>query len=973
MSEINERREQLSEAQRALLKKRLQGRNATAASSKPIITKLEGSGPAPASFGQQRLWFLHQLNPQSAAYNMVNAVRIQGELNSDLVERSLQVVVARHEALRTTFAMHNDQLVQVVHDEMDIPLNQRNINSIDSYEAAIVAVGQEPFDLAEGPLVHAELISNQPNDAMLVLVIHHIVCDEWSVDLIWQEMNAVYTALAAGKSPELTDLPIQYGDYAAWQHQQTDNGAYDKQVDYWQKKLAGDLPLLQLPSDHQRPGVQRFQGHLLVCTLPHGLSAQLNQLSKDAGATLNMTLQAAFTVLLHRYSGQDDVLVGTPVANRKQAEVEKLIGFFLNTVVLRSDFSEPLSFRDYLSQLRQQSIEALTNSDVPFDTVIEAIKPQRSPSHNPIFQAMFVYNDQAAHQPTLPDLTLTPMLVDMGVSKFDVTLFAQEQDGAIQLGLEYNADLFDSETMQRFLAHYETLLESIVADPDTLVGKLNILPEAEHDLLLSQWANVSSEAIEDVTLIPELIASHAANAIAIQQGDVTLTYGDLNQHANQLAHFLTAKGLQPDMAVGLCVERSPEMLIGILGILKAGAAYVPIDPDYPAERVDYILKDAGISLLLTSKALAEHFAEDNVEVIALDDATTFMDQSTTAPEITIEADRLAYMIYTSGSTGKPKGVRISHRNLAHSTVVRFSTYPHPVERFLLLSSFAFDSSLVGIFWTLAAGGTLVLPPHQGERDIPHIADLIQDHQITHLLALPSLYQILLEYADPIQLRSLNTVMVAGEACSLAVVRQHYASIPSAKLYNEYGPTEGTVWSTVWEIPQDAERILIGRPIPNVQVYILNPHQQPAPIGVVGELYIGGAGIAMGYHNRPDLTAERFIDNPFGAGRLYRTGDLVRFVEDGQIEFLGRVDYQVKISGYRIELGEIEQALTAHEAVREAVVLALDAGETESQPDIYDLALQVEQQNALDILQQIEAMSDAEADAILRNLIGEHDA
>lgn len=975
MTDIEAKRSNLTEAQRALLEKRLKGKKQARNTEKPaqIIQKRPDDAPLVASAGQRRLWVLHQLNPNSAAYNMVNAVRIRGPLDANRLQASFKAVIDRHEVLRTSFHMQDGILNQHIHDNVAFSLSQHTASDDDdAVDTLVRSIAQRPFDLSQAPLIRATLIELTPDEAVLVTVIHHIVCDEWSVDVLWKETAAHYT----GKGEALPELPIQYADYAHWQHKQQENNTYESQIAYWQEKLSGELPLLQLPTDFVRPGIQQFAGALLQYNLSPALSQSIHILSRDSGTTPFMTLLAAFTVLLHRYTNQDDILVGAPVANRKYGELENLIGFFLNTAVLRCNFETDRSFSAYLQEIREQSLSTIAQSDVPFDIVVDTLNPPRDASYNPVFQAMFVYQDNAAHQPALPGVTLAPMTVDVSVSKFDLTLFCQMVNDRARVMLEYNTQLFKEATIQRLFTHYQTLLESIVAAPDTPLAKLNLLPADERDLLLNVWTNTATDYPQD-TLIHQWIEAHPAETIAVMHPGGQLTYGDLNQKSNQLAHYLVSKGLLPEMTVGLCVERSPEMLIGIVGILKAGGAYVPIDPDYPTERIDYVVEDAGIEFLVTTAALSDLFIPDDLDIIVLDRKDAFTTQPTTPPQVDIHPHNLAYMIYTSGSTGKPKGVCITHHNLNHSTVARFEYYPRPVERFLLLSSFAFDSSLVGIFWALCAGGTLCLPPHQGERDVQDVLDLIRIYKITHLLALPSLYQVLLEFANPHDVRSVNTVIVAGEACPITLVEQHYQTLPDAELYNEYGPTEGTVWSTVWEIPDDATHMLIGKAIPNVQTYILDQHQQPVPIGIVGELYIGGAGVAQGYHNRPELTAERFIPNPFRPddGRLYRTGDLARYLPDGSIAFLGRVDFQVKINGYRIELGEIETALASHEAVNEAVVIPINDTylEDEQTPIMFDpflLADCIDLHNAEATLAEIENLSDDDVDSILKTLLGD---
>lgn len=922
MSEADKQAQQLAEARRKLLAKRLSKKSKAVKPSS--IPPKPSDTPSYASFGQQRLWYVHQTQPDSAAYHMVNVVRMRGELDTDALEQSLQAVIKHQDALRTTFSLEDGVVLQDVQVDAEISFVQEKLATNANIEAEIKNFATQSFDITQAPLLRAGVWIVDEQTYYLAIIIHHIIADEWSMDVLWREMATIYEAILNETEPNLSQLDIQYTDYAVWQGQQVADGKYDEQLSYWKERLGGDLPLLQLPTDYLRPNTQTYKGALLEETLGSSLSTAIQQMSQDAGTTLFTTLLAAYQVLLYRYTSQDDILVGTPVANRKQGQVEHLVGFFLNTVVQRADFNEQKTFREHLKITAQQSLMALANQDLPFDVLVDELNPKRDASYNPIFQTMFVYQDGNAYHPQLPNTSIEFLQFDIGVSKFDITLFARLEDDGIRLGIEFNTDLFEAATIKRLMQHYITLLESIIDSPDASVDTLNILPATEK-AMLDSW-NDTSQASQDDVLIHQLMTRHDEHAIVIKTLDAELTYGELTQRANFLAHQLIEIGVRANTAVGLCVERSPEMLVGILGILLAGGAYVPIDPAYPQERIDYILADAEIDGLVTQSHLLEALSNiSSIQAVVLTEQT-----ATTTPIISTMSDDLAYMIYTSGSTGQPKGVRVSHRNLVHSTTVRFEVYQHPVESFLLLSSFAFDSSLVGIFWTLCAGGILCLPPHNGERDVQQVAQLIHTFEITHLLALPSLYQILLEFADSEQLSSLNTVMVAGEASLLPLVKQHYEALPNALLYNEYGPTEGTVWATVWQVPPSAEKMRIGKPIPNMQVYIVDEQMTQVPIGVVGELVIAGAGITQGYHNRPELTAERFIENPFGEGKLYKTGDLGRYLADGTIEFIGRKDHQVKISGYRIELGEIESVLKSHTEVQDAIVMII---ERESQKQI----------------------------------------
>ncbi|MEL6150832.1 MAG: amino acid adenylation domain-containing protein [Chloroflexota bacterium] len=916
------------------------------------------------------MWYLQHLNPQDTSHHMTTAVRIGGDVAVEALQQAFHTLVARHEILRTAFVLEGDHLVQWMQEPGDHGFRLEVGDFLgDAPDGYIRDLASRPFNLAEGPLMRATLLQSEAgaSGTVLVIVMHHVISDEWSMGLFWRELSAAYTAHKNGVPVDLPPLSVQYGDFAWWQRQQFADGQHTAQMAYWRETLAGELPLLQLPIDRLRPRVQRHRGAFIQRELSSGLTAALQQIAKDARTTLFVMMLAAYQAFLYRQTQQTDILVGTPATNRDQQQTESLIGFFLNTIVFRADLSEAQRFSDLLATTRGQSMQALANQAVPFEQIVSDLNPPRDPGYHPIFQTMFVYQDGAAHQQTLGDLSLTPITVDAGISKFDLTLFTKLAGDTLELSMEYDTDLFHDETAHRLLDHFETFLHSIAAAPSQSITTLNMLPDAERDMLLNQWTQTQA-AFPAETLTHDLISNHPTDVIAVRHGDEMLTYGELDACANRVAQYLLQNGVQPGTFVGLCVERSLEMVVGIVGILKAGCAYVPVDPAYPEERIAFLLRDAAMPLLLTQTHLLGALAAHNIPCVPLDDAALFADMPATLPDVDVTPDDLAYMIYTSGSTGQPKGVRVTHRNLVHSTTARFTVYPHAAERFLLLSSFAFDSSITGIFWSLCQGGTLCLPPHYAERDVMQIAVLIAQYGVTHMLLLPSLYQILLEFAEPAQLATLNTIMVAGETCPLTLPAQHYATVPGATLYNEYGPTEGTVWSTVWEIPPQPEKMLIGKAIPNMVTYILDAQLQPVPVGVVGELYIGGEGITQGYHNRPELTAERFLPDPFGSGTIYRTGDLARYRPDGNIEFLGRMDNQVKISGHRIELSEIENALLTHPQVSEAAVLVVEQPVSAEKPaavsDEMLLAALAAHPDGQALLDEIEGMSDEAVQALL---------
>lgn len=903
------------------------------------IQAVAETGPARLSFAQERLWFLDQLQPGSPAYNIHGAVRLRGRLDVTALTAALQNLVQRHEILRTAFTTIDVEPKQLVLPELTVPLSVIDLQAVPDDEQADVVAGvvidaaRKPFELNEPPLLRLTLLRLGAEEHVLVLVWHHLIADEWSTDVFWRELAALYQTHISRSNATLPPLPIQYRDFARWQRERF-AASNHSDATYWMQQLGGTLPLLQLPTDYPRPREQRFEGGLVSLTLPREMVAAVQSLNVQAGTTTFMTLLAAFAALLHRYSGQDDIIIGSPIANRGQPETQNLIGLFLNTLALRSRPHADQRFRDLLAEVRQTALDAYAHQDMPFEQLVDLLKVDREPGVNPVFQVMLVYQQKAAALPAFGELHLSRLpLVDSGTAKFDLTLFVHEHEEGFGVAMEYNRDLFEQASIERMLGHFQVLLAAAVGDADQLLGELPLLTPSERRQLLVDWNQTEADFPQDRS-IHHLISAQAVHhpaAVALRFGSNSLTYAELDQRATQLAVFLQTRGVKSDVPVGLCFERSFDMFIAILGVLKAGGAYVPLDPAYPAERLRFALDDTQTPLVLTQSHLLSQLPDTEAAVIDLEatwpevaamDATLWQDRS--------QPGDMAYIIYTSGSTGQPKGVPIRHRNLVHSTQARLDYYPESVRAFLLLSSFSFDSSMVGIFGTLCQGGTLVLPPPGGEQDLPLLAALIARYRVSHLLALPSLYGLLLEYAPVTQLESLAAVIVAGERCAPALVAAHYRRLPHTNLYNEYGPTEGTVWSTVYRIPETETRasIPIGRPIANMQTYVLGERQQLLPIGVPGELYIGGAGLAEGYLNRPELTTECFVPHPFNddpAARLYRTGDLVRYLPDGNLEFLGRVDNQVKIRGYRIELDEIGVRLQAHASVQDAVVIAAEVG------------------------------------------------
>ena len=883
----------------------------------------------PLSFAQRRLWFLDQLEPGGSAFNIASALRLSGKLSVSALERSVSELVRRHETLRTTFVTVNGEPVQVIAPAQQVRITVLDLSDMSEteYRQAIEHHAAEeahrPFALNQDPSWRVRVLRVADEDHVLLFTLHHIVSDGWSMDVLIREVSALYEVYAAGRESSLAELPIQYADYAVWQREWLQGEVLDEQLGYWRKQLTGAPAMLELPTDRVRPAQQTHRGAHLPFQLSTELSAGLKQLSQREGVTLFMTLLAAWQLLLARYSGQADVVVGSPVANRTRSEVEGLIGFFVNTLVLRTEVNGELRVRELLQRVREVCLGAYAHQEVPFEMLVEQLQPERDLSYTPLFQVMLVLQNAPQAQVEWAGVGMRALELESGTAKYDLTLGLAESERGLVGTLEYNRDLYERESLERLVGHYQQVLSGLIEKAEQRVWEVRLLSEAEEAQVLRQ-GNEKRAEYESLTELFERQAEQRPEATALLWEDRQVSYAELNRRANQLAHYLRRLGVGPEALVALVMERSVEMVVAVLGVLKAGAAYLPIDPAYPGERVRFMLEDAGAAVVLTTRATGAEHESSKAQVVRLADVLQEITTEPEAnPESVVKPDNLAYVIYTSGSTGKPKGVYVSNRNLIYSTTARFDYYEHPVGTFLLLSSFAFDSSVAGIFWTLGQGGALLLPSQGIERDPSELRTLIQKHQVTDMLCLPSLYALLLDQADPQQLASLRTVIVAGESCPVELIATHYELLDQAVLFNEYGPTEGTVWSTVARFKPDTSEVTIGSRITNVCVYVLDEHLSIVPIGVGGEIYIGGEGLARGYMNQPALTAQRFVPNPFSrqpGARLYKTGDLARYRSGGDLVLLGRNDHQVKLRGYRIELNEIEAVMMQHPGVREVVVM-----------------------------------------------------
>ncbi|TMI56674.1 amino acid adenylation domain-containing protein [Candidatus Bathyarchaeota archaeon] len=908
----------------------------------PPISRAAKDEASPLSFAQERLWFLEQFEPGGSAYNICRAARLIGLLKIEALEQSLSEIMRRHEVLRTRFQVVDGRPVQVRAPAQKLSISLVELSQLSHAErdgevARLIAdEGGCPFDLSAGPLLQAMLLRLGNDDHMLILTTHHIASDAWSMGILTRELWTLYEAYANGKPSPLPDLPVQYTDYAVWQRQWLKGKVLESQLSYWKKQLA-HIPILNLPTDRPRPVLQSFRGARQPISLPESLTAAVNELSRREGVTQFMTLLAAFQVLLYRYSGQEDVVVGSPIANRNRTEIEGLIGFFVNTLVLRTDLSRRPTFKELLLRVRDVCLGAYAHQDLPFEKLVQELHPERDLSRNPLFQVMFVLQNTPRPFPETSGFSIERVDVLAETSPFDLSLYLRERNGKLIGFIEYSTDLFDRSTIERMIGHFQTLLEGIVANPDQLISTLPLLTEAERHQLLVEWNDTAAEYPKD-SCIHELFEAQVErtpDAIAAEFEGKRLSYRELNSRANQLAHYLRRLGVGPESLVGICIERSLEMIVGLLGILKAGGAYVPLDPAYPRERLRFMLEDAQVSVLLTHESLIENgrlntedrnappfsILEPQIKTICLDtDWEKIAQQSERNPDTGATAQNLAYVIYTSGSAGQPKGVQVEHRSVINCLYsMRQQIGLTEKDILLAVTTISFDITALETYLPLTTGAKLVLARGDEALDGRQLRDRLTKCGATTMQATPSTWRLLLEarWEGDRRLK----ILCGGEVLSRELADQLLERARS--VWNLYGPTETTIWSAIHKVQPGDRSVPIGSPIANTQIYLLDSRLQPEPLGVPCELYIGGAGLARGYLNRPDLTAERFIPNPFNdepGSRLYRTGDRAHYLCDGNIEFLGRVDDQVKIRGYRIEPREIESVLNQHPAVKETVVV-----------------------------------------------------
>jgi len=887
----------------------------------------------PLSHPQRMFWLADKLEPDTPAYNLPRAFRIEGQLDIDALQDAFRVLVRRHDVLRTCFVELDDELYQCVRDDIRIDLVRHDLSELPASKRDIETLtiaseeARKPFDLERPPLFRLKLVRLGPTTYVLILVMHHIITDGWSMSVLFKEIARSYGQRAVGQQPQTTKLPLQYADFALWQRQTLTAEVLQEDVEYWREHLRGSPALLQLPSDRPRPGVQSHHGSIESFTIDETLTHRIKQMCVDERVTLYMGLLAAFQALLKRYTGADDIPVGTPVAGRGDPNLADLIGCFVNTLVMRGDLSGNPIFRELLQRTRATTLEAFAYQALPFDHLLAKLKCERTRSYTPLFQIMFILHNEPKQVVRLPGLLMEEIELDSGLAKFDLTLEIVEQDGGLYCQFEYSSDLFDRSTIQRMALHFQNLVSNTVEHPASPLSKLNMLSALERKQIIFDWNTTSSEYSKDVTIARtfEEQVRRTPEAIALREGVQSLTYRELDRRANQVARVLIEKGVQPETPVGIYIRRSIDAVVALLGILKVGSPYVPLEISHPKHRVHLLITTSDCRIVLTHRALKPDLPE--IECVMLDeDMVVWADESGMLPP-PVPLQQPAYIIFTSGSTGEPKGVAGTHRATINRLEWMYRTYPFSREEVCCQkTALSFVDSVWEIFGPLLRGIPNCIIPEEVVIDPELLLDLLAQERVTRIVLVPTLLNMLLDHAPDLGTRvpQLKLWTVSGEYLSVDLAKRFRSAFPEAQLLNLYGSSEVAGDVTYYEVGELAgvDAIPIGKPISNIQLYILDEFLEPVPIGVPGTLYVGGDCLAQGYWHRPDLTSERFIPNPFGVGfgPVFATGDRARWRADGNIEYLGREDTQTKIRGFRIELGEIEANLIAHPLVRQAVVV-----------------------------------------------------
>jgi len=913
----------LSPEKQLLLKRRLAARGEKQTAEGPVSSRRERHDSAPLSFSQLQMWVIDRMTPGNPAYNLPVGYRLRGPLEVAALEQSFNEVIRRHEVLRTTFTVENDEPLQRIHPECKIRINLTELDTAAAESRLHLLAAEEAvesFDLSRLPLIRVSLFRLAETEHVLIINLHHIVVDGISIGLLLNEVDVFYRALTSGQDPHPPDLKLQYADFALSQRQTVDDGMYEDQLRFWQKQLSGELPVLELPADLPRPLVQSFKGSNMFLNLPQTLVQNLTSLGAREGCTFFTTVLAAFQILLHRYSGAEEIVIGTPIALRDPAKTASLIGNCLNMAALRCDLSGNPDFIELLRRSRDTALNAFSNADLPFEALMNHLKIERNPGRNPVFQVMLQV--LPANNPTIGKLEVSNFNFDMKFAQFDLALHFYEGVGSQLARFEYCTDVFRAETVKNFSSSFARLLKAVVINPRLRISEIPILSELEEHQILAGWNNTSKDYPHDQCLhnLFEEVARRVPNRIAVECSGQSMTYGELNAKANRLANYLRVSGVQPESCVGIFLDRSLDLIVGLLGILKAGAAYIPMDPSFPPERLAWIMEDGGISFLVTDTRLLQDLPRSGMKTVCVDaDWKAIERTASDDPSVALSASSLAYIIYTSGSTGKPKGVMIEHRSVVNF-LVSMQEEPGLDENDVLVAvtTISFDIAGLEIFLPLISGARLVVAHRNEVVDGSALLERIFSSGATVMQATPATWKLMLEAGWE---RTPDLKMLCGGEPLPRELANRMLQC-GAELWNMYGPTETTIWSSLERVVAGSDPVLIGRPIANTQLYIVDEHLEPVPPGVIGELLIAGDGLARGYRNRPDLTEERFIEVSFldPGTRAYRTGDLARFHPDGRVEVLGRTDHQVKLRGYRIELGEIEKVLSQHEAVKDAVVV-----------------------------------------------------
>ncbi|HEX3022521.1 MAG TPA: amino acid adenylation domain-containing protein [Lachnospiraceae bacterium] len=944
MSELYERVNHLTPEKRKLLLEKINSITSTSSKEQTIqpIPREESGYEFPLSYSQQRLWFLYQWEKDSPSYNIPCLFHLPFDVNIESLKKAINMLIERHEILRTTYRMYKEDAVQVIKPYESIPMevsdfrdskvNERELRDTFVKEKAII-----PFNLEEEFPIRAYFYMLPGTDNYLLLNIHHIACDGWSLDIIMNEIQNSYTSMVNEQPINIQPLPIQYADFASWQRQNESTQTFCNHEKYWKNVFEGEVPVLELPTDKQRPPVRSFQGAYVTKTLPENLYRDLNRFCLEEDVTLYMATLTAYAILLYKYTGQTDIVIGSPIANRNRTEVEKMIGFFVNTLPIRIKLNENATFRETVKQVRKVTIEAYEHQELPLEKIIEMLKIERDMSHNPLFQVMYVMQNMHVASFDTEEMRMRfEGSINTNSSKFDLTL----SSAGDYLQAEYSTDIFDKRTMEKLLDHYVNIMESVRDNPDQVITGISILSEEEENHILYDWNDTEWEYDGNFHVVRsiELQALKSPNHIALVFEGRSYTYEELNTYSNQLANYLIMQGIGPDKIVGIYLERSAEFVLAMLAILKAGGAYVPLDPSYPKDRIQHMIKESGMQMLLTKSKLSSEIALPNVVMFNLDQNEKYIhSQNMENPVIRSKPNNLMYIIFTSGSTGKPKGVGVELRNFHNyiQGIIKHLQIEEPLS-YAMISTLAADLGLTNVFCALCTGGTLHVLSYERSCDPDAVADYFRSNRIDIMKAVPSHFEVLLTASNPVDVIPHKTLVLAGEGLSYETVRKVRALRPSCSIENHYGPTETTVSAMTYKVPEDIEGsysnfVPIGKPLGNVKAYILDSKLQPVPIGVPGELHIGGKGVTRGYLQSPDMTHSKFIRNPFlvkSEDILYKTGDRVRYLTDGSIEILGRMDRQIKIRGFRIELGEIESVITSHPTVKDCAVIVKELSKTD---------------------------------------------